>query len=182
MKRRLLFVLLAVALSCVSQTARVIELKPEDAQMVKSACEKLDAAQKAYDDAVDRVRQEYTVVLEGDPDAGATWVADKDESGFLVGSGTTKWVTVGGYLTWRDDDPCTRSLESVACLTNRLRDAKALEAEGKKPKPRIRGHYKRRGWENGFEFTPDFRFIVPKPEPPLAQPGPWNSTAPNNCP
>lgn len=155
---KLLFATLALFLFpiiCFAQDAKVIELKPADAAMLKAKHDALQAAQKAYDDAQKEITHQYLEVGDGDPDAGSFI-----SIGGLTGSNLAGSIT---FIT----GPCNRlqvGASDAHCLQAKTpTEEEKKQNEKRAEEERRQYRYQRKGWENGFQSSPDFRFIVPKP-------------------
>jgi hypothetical protein len=172
-----LIALAFTAVALYAQTARVIPIDNADAYKLKQAQEDIDKATAAYDTLVKRIERDYLIVNDRDPDKGNT-VAEYPYS--ITGTSSSKCcatLLVIGNSSGSirpSDDPCDASYESVACLEKRLLEARQKAAAGKKPEPRPVYLYWRSGFENGYSFTKDFRFVVPKP-PMLSTPDRWGT-------
>ncbi len=118
MKSLVVVLLLAgFSLSALGQTAKVIQLSPEDAAQAKSLYAQQAAIQKKIDALNDKITTQYT--------------SEAVPEGNCIATAYGSWVFSG---------PCS-----------------GMGAPTSSVKP---------GWENGFEFSEDFKFIVPKPIPP----------------
>jgi hypothetical protein len=138
------------------QEARVIQIKPEDSAELKQKWDALQAAQNAWDQIHVRITNEYTTVKEGDRDAGSQVFLD-----ISGGQMATYWTVDSCHVLWMDGEH-PRPAEDVKRCEKIQREAEKNRA------PML---FYRQGWERGFQFTPDFKYIVPKPE---ARPQPNN--------
>jgi hypothetical protein len=154
MKKVIVGALIAVfGLAALAQQARVMSLSSDDASDVKKAWEQLQDAQRHWDFVQKKVRYHYLTVPYGSPEATSSVVTDDFyENGMGIGfTVATCFYTIGGD-----------SRESEACKKER--------AEREELAKKLR--YLRQGWSDGFEFTDDFKYIVPKAPAPL--PKQWN--------
>ena len=140
---------LLLAVPVQAQDAKVIELKSTDAFSAQKVYDALRKAEKDRDEFEAFIKKTYLVVEEGDADKGSTIVG---ESG-----------------AW------TMGCNAIAFANQPIADydkCKQAEAEWEKVhNPRPKYQYYRAGWENGFVFSRDFRFLVPKPVPLVS---PWH--------
>jgi hypothetical protein len=170
MKRLCFFVLFCLSSS--GQTVKVVSLSDADARTVKTAKNALDAATTHWDAVQKDIEQRY--------------ISTKSEattSSLLYGTGTfSNYITVDGAEPYH---PC-RDLGSVVPLLEidkRLgecrqwlvdRDATEKRYEAERAKiPKHTVYIRKPGWENGFLFSEDFKFITPAPAP-LLRNGVWN--------
>jgi hypothetical protein len=153
MKRAILFLILAASVG--AQTANVIELEPVDAVKAQKVWDTLQKAQADYDFTLKILGEKYTLVKSGDPDAGnASTGIDVP-----VGTGYTSGVVSAcNTIQWQDQNKdCP--MPSKEELEKRAKEQKAWDDE--------HFRYYRKGFEGGFEFSKDFRFIVPKKTAPM---------------
>jgi hypothetical protein len=148
--RKIILAFALLASVAFGQEARVIEIKPEDSAELKQKWEALQVAQNAWDQIHVRITNSYTVVKEGDKDAGGQ-VFFQNISGGQMGA---YWTTDSCHVLWVDSAH-PRPQEDVK---------RCEDIQRKAEKNRAPMLFYRRGWERGFQFTPDFRYIVPKPE------------------
>jgi len=145
------FALLIVA-GLGAQEAKVLPLKSDDSFEAKEAWYKLQDAQKEWDAVQSKVKEKYLLVPYGDKEAGNEILEPCSIS-----------------------NPCLSSSTNVFTLTGRTHQLSAVEEEAKAKREeqyrkeaeenRKTAHYQRKGWENGFQFSSDFKYIVPKPAP-----------------
>lgn len=134
-----LLVILAISCAIASaQEARVLTLNSGDACDAKAAWTNLQDAQKRWEEVQEHVRKKYLQVHYGDPEAGSEIV------GLTSGTGT---LLFSGHATFTNYTPTN---EEVVAMAERERQRERLATYGRK------------GWEGGFQFTNDFKFIVPK--------------------
>lgn len=139
-------ILFLIAGIAYGQTARVIPLSPEDAQTVKAKWDALQAAQKAWNEEQDQIAKKYTYVKRDDPDASGSMTP----MAFSLTTGAFR-VTTTAYGLVTVVDPCKNPKtpgDRQACA-----DQKKAEAAER---------YFRKGFEEGFEFDKEFKYIVPK--------------------
>ncbi len=142
--KNLLFALsLFIAVSLGAQEARVISLESKDTTVAREAWENLQHAQATWAHLQEVLRDKYTVVPEGDKDASNTVI-----SSGLIGNSTS----CGIFLNVNKD-------QTVSALTD-IEKCRAEQGKYHKEHPSLTY---RRGWESGFEFSSDFKYIVPKP-------------------
>lgn len=145
-----LFVLALFPLCGFGQEAKVIALDAADAASVKSKWDAFKAAEKAWADEQERIRTKYLTVPYGDPEAG---YADTSSLGFSTG--TTSFI-----LSRCDNLSLTNQPQQDSnCLAYQ---GPSKEEERKEEERRRKARYHRKGWDNGFQSSSDFRFIVPK--------------------
>jgi hypothetical protein len=146
-----LTVLLFVS-SAYGQTAKVLPLKPADTVEARAKWDALQKAQADWDALQKRIQKDYTLVLQGDPDASnedveATYFPGPNGTVFLSGSTCNAMVI-------------TVTPENEKEQQKRLDDCdKVRQQEEKDRKPE---HFYRKGWEGDIDFDKDFKFIVPK--------------------
>lgn len=143
MKTLMVLALLLVAQGTRAQTARVIPLSSEDAQIARAKWDALQAAQKAWDAEQDQIAKKYTYVKRDDPDASGSMVPEAFS--FSTGYAT---ITTDGLLAVTID-PCKNPKTSPQSCADKK---KAEDAE----------RYFRQGFESGFEFDKNFLYLVPK--------------------
>jgi hypothetical protein len=123
-KSLLTVVVLIVAGSIGAQEARVIPLKSEDAAHARCTWERLQKAQKEWDDVQESVRNDYVLVPENDKDAsnvvlsiqgGAHTYRRGFESGFEFSS-DFKYI-VPKAVNYTTVQPCTSFLANGSCFT-----------------------------------------------------------------
>lgn len=148
MKRVVLVIGLFLAVGLGAQEARVLTLNSGDACDAKAAWTNLQDAQKRWEEVQEHVRKKYLQVHYGDPEAGSEIVGLTSGTGTILFSGTANFTS----------NPTN---EEVIAAAERERQRERLAT------------YSRKGWEGGFQFTNDFKFIVPK--------GSWNTTATFPC-
>ena len=155
--RSLILAVFLLATAALGQEARVIQIKSEDSVELKQKWEVLQVAQKSWDEANGRIKKDYIVVKEGDKDAGRQVLFAYDLSGSKMAVYWTSGIIDGCNMLWADSTKPRPQEDAKRCE----------EIQRKAEKNRASMLFYRNGWESGFEFTPDFRFIVPrKPEPP----------------
>ena len=125
-----------------AQDARVIQLKDTDAFTAQKVYDALRKAEKDRDEFEAFIKKTYLVVDEDDPDASHT--------------------SVSMYWTLGSSGTSCGVIDSFGF-------AKAVPCDDAPKSPRKPKYY-RAGWENGFLFSRDFRFLVPKPAPLTASP------------
>lgn len=131
-----------------AQDARVLQLSDNDSSIARAKYEALQKAQSEWDHFQEELKQKYLTVPKGDPDAGNTIL-----SGSITSFGTIcpdQIVTLGSTQT-------VSAKEISNCHV-------AQKAEEEKREAKNPTKYQRAGWESGFVFSKDFKFLVPKPE------------------
>lgn len=132
-----LLVFLVFSLPVHAQTAKVIALSPADAAEVKALYAQRDAINKAIEDLHKKVADKY--LMEPKPGSGS-WTTSITGSGFLL-------CTTNG---------CGPSPETAEEKKKREADYKKWQESEKKAT-----HLERKeGWSL-FEFSEDFKFVVP---------------------
>lgn len=141
-----IFVLaLLIGSMCIAQSARVIALSDGDAANLKAKWDALKLAEKNWADAQEEVKAKYLTVPYQDPEAGYEYNPP-------TANGVSFASTTSSCWTYAENG---RMVETEDC-----KKEQAAERERQK-----KARYNRRGWEYGFEFTGDFRYIVPKVAP-----------------
>jgi hypothetical protein len=147
-------ILFLLATSVFAQTANVIELTPADQARTQKAWDALQKAQTEWDSTRKELEQKYILVREDDPDASNERTLinlDSVGTGMVTNTfwsnGTTSICNTIGY---QGDCPKPSKEE--------------IEKADKERKAYSEAHerYFRKGFENGVNFSKDFRFIVPK--------------------
>jgi hypothetical protein len=124
-----------------AQTAKVVQLSPQDAEKARQLYDAAQAAQKAYEDFRTEVAHKYIDYVS----------ATNGDS--LVMCGT---FTPGGLY-------------------------QAAPCPGDKPSDVVKTFMPQASWENGFDFSADFKYIVPA-NPPRASTGAYYGGAQSwNC-
>ena len=153
-----LAVLLLCSLAVAQDTVRIIPLKPHDGATAYEISQRIARAQKLLDDAksdMDKfqknVESDYITVEQSDPDHGDQSIGRKGECNNVScwTIPTTAVVTFG--------EP------SKELLAEEAAERKKYDTEH----PYI---YHRKGFEYGFRFSEDYRFIVPASPPPVYAP------------
>jgi hypothetical protein len=144
MMRILPALLVLFCLPLAAQTAKVIPLSSADSAERKTLEDQRTAIEQKIKDFDARVQKQYTTVLEGDKDSSGSFA---DYSGI----GVTGIVHGCGMIL--STDPAAEKAYNVC--------QRELEAERAKNPPPPQLMY-RRGWTNGFEYTEDFKYIVPR--------------------
>ncbi len=150
---------LALGLILSAQTATVVPLSPANAAEAKKLYGELQAAQKAWD--AFRAKVEAIYLITTDPDRGGNTIwGEPSTGGDITGWGGTYTVhkcQVRVFAIGLDD-----SYDSSECIEWR-------KAHPSAPPPPTK--YRLWGFENGFEFDKDFKFLVPKPPQQQKDPG-----------
>ena len=171
--------LLILALSiATAQTAKVVPISEHDAAMLESAAGSKAHYARLYDEEVKRVEAKYLAVGDRDKNRSDSKYFGEGDT-LLISSGTIGWATgisIGSPQPDPKVDPCYYSYSSVACLEKQLADARAKEAKGERPEPTPHYRYWRSGFENGYEFSEGFRFVVPKQKVYEYPKGYWGGT------
>jgi len=141
-------VMLLFCMPAMAQTAKVIQLDAKDSQQAKEKWDALQKAQADWDAEKQSIKEKYVLVKQDDPDKG-------NESIWLNGRGN---ITV--YTT-----SCASGGES--CLSPEERQKRKADEDA---------HYRyyRSGFENGFQLSKDFKFVVPDAPPPPKYPSPYS--------
>jgi hypothetical protein len=141
-----MLIVLLIAAPCFGQEAKVLQVEPADATKAQELYEKMQQAEKDWKDYVEATKEKYLTVPYDSPERGnQTYERPSNTTTALFsGSGCILWGTMAG--------------ESNKCEQERESRMKQREKEDKlKP-------WHRAGWESmEFEFSKDFKFIVPKP-------------------
>lgn len=144
MRRTLFAIGLLLAMNLGAQEARVLELSRGDAYDVKQAWLNLQEAQGRWDGVQTRVKEKYLRVPYGDKEAGSEISAFNTST---VLSGSSFFYSLG-------HEPTPEERANLVIVEQ--------EAARERVDRRRHAMYERKGWESGFQFTSDFRFIVPK--------------------
>lgn len=157
---------------CFAQSALVVPLKPEDAAKVQRLHQQVLDAEKAWTDAQKQIKERYLIVEKGDPDASDDhWyppakMPDGTFSTTYIGSGSFITTTGLSYLSSEN-----------ACDPKKVAEHQAWEAEQKKLEQAREANSRRwrKGWYPNhncsgcdplpFEYSEDFKYLVPKPTP-----------------
>jgi hypothetical protein len=142
------FVLTMASVQLFAQTALVVPLSPDDTARYKRVHQEMLDAIKRWNDIESEVRDKYLILDKSDPDAGAERVYQDDSLNITSES-----------PVWFASDTC-----GSGC--------KKYQQERESLAKRVR-----KGWERSqiyvgeghtldFEFTRDFKFIVPSSPPP----------------
>lgn len=164
---------LATAMAAHGQSAKVIQLKPEDSAQAKQ----LDADQKALDARRDKfhdhIIRDYLVTTDRQErccDNIWTDPEDKKESLF---TGTMS-ISAGLTLNGNRDDRCLTPGE-VAAHKAAVAKQEAEEAAYAKAHPT---KYYKDGWMSGFEYSEGFQYVVPADQKPPSNRMPFYGTQP----
>jgi hypothetical protein len=167
---RLIVTMLLLAASAFGQNAVVVPTIEVDAANLRRLNKELQSAQKALDEAKREIEEKYLLTEEVDLSSGHQ-AHRKGEDG------TGTWASTGTSSAWISTnistDASTFTQSVSACPTaeqiakreasrkKQLADAAAYE----KAHPWL---YWRKGFDDNrsYEFSEDYRFIVPKPAPP----------------
>jgi hypothetical protein len=137
------------------QTAKVIQLSPEDAAQRKALEDQRTEIERKIKDFDLDIQRRYTTVLEGDKDAsGYAYFY-----GISFGAAGSSAITAGCFRTLTTTDQAYEDCE------------KRQDAERAKNPPPPQRMY-RSGWEQGVIYSDDFKFIVPAPAP-VYKPAPY---------
>jgi hypothetical protein len=147
MQVKLAIALLLLSGTVGAQSANVLELSSYHSQRALTAWKSLQKAQADWDAVNDEIKEAYTLVKSGDPDAGSMSTA----------------VNVGAVSLWTNSTlGCFPVIgEDRSCPKESAEDKAKRERESADWSDKHLRFY-RRGFENGFDFSKDFRFIVPK--------------------
>ena len=179
--------ILILAISGFCQTAKVVQLSDQDAQQVQTAKAALDKAQAAWDalrlDIEHRYvsdEQEVTsslTVLSGSGLAIDSHVDSTAHNYLRTGAdGTLTWQSLeeaclyvaSGSPKQGDIDLCRKLLDLRAKSKAEQDAEEAREKERLAKLPKTITYTRKAGWVNGFEFSEDLRFLVPKASQPAA--------------
>jgi len=186
MKTATLAVFMAVTGIC--QTAKVVQLSDQDVKQVQTARAALDKAQAAWDTLRSDIEHRYV------SDAQEVTNLVTSGSGLALDSHGYVYLDAYGNVTRRSiSSSDANQEEAIACariaygipeqkdidLCRKLLDLRAKskaeqDAEDAKEKERLAKlpktitYTRRPGWMNGFEFSEDLRFLVPKAPQPAA--------------
>jgi hypothetical protein len=171
-------VLFALALS--AQTAKVVQLSEADAAKVRSAHDALDKAQKAWDAVQQQIRDEYVSTVELVADYGkgnaatilvnyavsAEWSPYPQKFECAAAGSVIKTDGMGNLMPSSFDPDCQlrKAKEATERLKHEADAEKARQAEKDRiaKLPKLKVYTVKDEWRSGFEFSEDFRFIVPK--------------------
>jgi hypothetical protein len=151
MKLALIAMVMLYGISVGAQTANVIELDVVDSIRAERVWTELQKAQADWNDLQKSFGERYTLVKHGDPDAGATSTTIGPPVAWAIG-GVTGTTTLCGSVIGQPDCP-KETREQIE-----KRDKEQREWED------AHLRYYRKGFESGFEFSKDFKYIVPKPQ------------------
>jgi len=176
---RTLMMVMMVSVAAFGQGAHVVELSAPDATSAKIAYESLQRAQKSWEAEQKRIARKYLVVAPGDPDASDDHFTDENLNTGIVTGGTFFGVAGGGgclNAVTGYGTPCSDQHKPTKEETaqQEIHDKQQAAIERARAEAYAREARKRRGFESccentlpGFEFSHDFKFIVPAapPEP-----------------
>jgi hypothetical protein len=170
--KTIVFVVAVMLASVVwAQDAKVIELTPADAVKAEQVYQAKQKADQAWKDEQKELAERYTVVDEKDSDASNTLV--DSIFGTVSGVASIQPPCFAGTSDPNYKCPDTIGTNCHQEATNPPGQTVCGPTETPAPsKPFV--HYYRQGWQNGFDFSKDFRFIVPKPDE-----APKNTCPPN---
>lgn len=139
-----------------AQSAKVIQLLPEDAAkaaQLKSAQDTLDVQTKAFRAHITR---DYLVTID-QKRGGALWSDPDDAVGFsLTGiTAPASYFISGGSVAYHCETPAEKAQRAA----EEKKEAEEREAQEKAHPTK----YLKNGWDNPgyFQYTDDFKFIVP---------------------
>jgi hypothetical protein len=184
MKYLVWIAMMLFAISMAAQdTVRIIKLNETDAILARVTANEIKQAEKSLQEAkanmdalIKDFEQRYITVEASDPDKG---------SGYSVGrkgepEGTPSFATIPstGVLTLSDSNLCedydlhgnaAAVRHGKPCSDSERAEAREkaetkAAAERKKYDAEHPFLYRRKGFENGFRFTEDYKFILPAPE------------------
>jgi len=167
MKNLILGLLFGLLFSLVGfgQEAYVVSLKPDDAMKAKATYDKLQQAQKDWADTQKHIALKYLIVEPTDPEASDKHYVGETDTGINISSSGT--LSSGNlalrYITTIGGNQSEPTKEEIAQET---KEEKAYIERFNREKRQ------RKGFDGNcsnclpkFEFTHDFKFIVPsKPE------------------
>jgi len=162
---KLIVMLFALSVAGVGQSALVVQLSPQDASRAKATHQAMLDAEKKWNDMQSEISQKYLIVDKDDPNASdQRWYTAEDV--FFSGTASTAtWSTLSvdanGYLV--SGRPCETEAEKKARADAQAKaeqEAKKREAEREAKSRRWRKNW----YQKSFEFSDDFKFIVPKHE------------------
>ena len=148
---RILPALLVFCLPLAAQTAKVIPLSAADSAERKTLEDQRAAIELKIKSLDARIQKQYTTVLEG----------DKDSSGSYFGESLTTGVFGFSGITWG----CVRTLSTDPAQEKAYQDCEQRQQSETAKNPPPPQHMYRIGWTNGFEYTEDFKYIVPRSTP-----------------
>lgn len=154
------------------QDAKVIALSDKDAAQIKALYAQRDELNKKIDAALNDIRKNYLIVLEGDKDAGNYSVPESFDYDSLATISSGSISLCSAYDSYEEDKD-THYLRVIHhdCPT----PPNTPPEKEDRPLPKM--HYYRSGWGSGdFLFSTDYKYIVPKPTPPY-NPNQWGG----NC-
>lgn len=165
-----LTILAALSSPSLGQSQKVIELDTLDVATAKQLAKNLADAQGALEKFRSAVRDKYLAVVEGSKDAGSC-SAPTARSGVSISTDGSGWVTTGSLTI----QGCETAEEKTARLVS---EKKLREEQNKYAEEHPRMMY-REGWACGsFEFSDDYKFIVPVVEKPVFNSGTITIPAP----
>jgi hypothetical protein len=137
--KRLLILLLAAA-PCWAQEAKVLQIDVADAAKARALYDKMQQAERDWEEFRAGVEKKYLTTEDG-----------KEASNVVVSDGSSiSWGIAACYLSELNESKEEQERREKACDTWR------------KEHPAPKSVYYREGWQSGFEFSKDFKFIVPK--------------------
>lgn len=184
------------AVAAFAQSALVVPLSKADAEHAKGAYEAMKKAEADWQSVQTDIEHKYISDSQEVTDSISTLSGDL--SGTTLNRGVYLHSNGNGTLSLVSDattetNPCVvyrgseaiDTSESPLCIAYRkVQKDRADKAEREEKEriaklPKHTVYTPKDGWRDGFEFSPDFQFIVPKPRPQQPQSWPYLATTLN---
>lgn len=148
-----LIIIMLLVTAAYSQTAKVIPLDSQDTQTIKALHTQIANLQTQLGEATEKIKEKYLESPKFNGDATNRRVGEENQSFTWVTTGTTSL-----YLT--------QGRETDQQIQDRLDNSIKLEKEQKAYQDAHPMIYFKYGWGQGeFEFTDDYKYIVPLIKP-----------------
>jgi len=149
--------LLFVLAKLEGQTGKVVAVSPADAAKARGLHAALKTAEGAWQTFRQRIERDYLTTTDLQAGSNVNWTDTKDAqfSAVSIHRCETAILRVAGTLDEYD---------SPLCVEWRKQHP---------PKPQPPPRYKLQGFEDGFEFSQDFRFVVPAAKESAPPCSPW---------
>lgn len=181
MTRMILFAVLLTG-PAFAQSAKVVELSAADVARIQSLFNAKQAAEQAWDAALKDVEHKYLSDSREEPDYGPN-VGTVATAMIMGGSsiGDVYWRGDGGFSVPErrcdlyeglsdsvDATELCQKYRARKAAAEKKRQAERIKAEKEEQEriaklPRKTVYTPKPGWENGFELSEGFRYVVPKP-------------------
>jgi hypothetical protein len=161
---RLIITLLLLAASAFGQNAVVVPTIEQDAANLRRLSKEVQSAQKALDEAKREIEEKYLLTEEVDLSSGHQ-AHRKGEDGSGISWASSGSFSIVTNSTWTEGALACPTAEQIAKREAARKKQQADAAAYEKAHPWL---YWRKGFDGNrsYEFSEDYRFIVPKPPAP----------------